>query len=198
MIWQFSYGFSVLDMIISGAVFPLFVSGFSCLALSLPIKTWAVSNNRTNKTALWFDLFHWAKLLETDLDPVQKTWPKTDHTVHTQLSTCRLYFPSHSPLVHISKQAEVPVHKILLPSEKTSLVWSLSFHWHEPRAQDQSDYLSRVSLSWIIWYPSRTQLLYFSLRAHLCHMHLIMLATNGLVSISLLMNPSKRNLHPSC
>lgn len=45
----------------------------------------------------------------------------------------------------------------------------------------------RLVLSRIMW-------LYFDLIAHLCHLYLIAQATNGLVSVSLLMNSSKHNL----
>lgn len=113
--------------------------------------------------------------LSVTLGLFKGTCRETNHIVHRQLFTCSLFFPSHSPLV---QSAEVLLHNntvALKKKKKTSLVWS--FQWQSQREPQSSRtiwlYLCSISLSRIMWHPSGTQLLYFSLIAHLCHMRLI-------------------------
>lgn len=151
MIWQFSYCSSVLDMIIPGAVFPLFVSGFSCLTLSLPFKPeWF----RTIAPAvkLLCDL-----ICFTGLNSLRLTLSLFKKPALKGITLTAFYL-----LPLLTNKPRFRCTKILLPSEKTSLVRSLSFHWHEPRAQDQSDSICPVS-----HYPGLSELNYYILVSEL-------------------------------
>lgn len=137
-------------MTIPGALFPLFVSGFSCLALSFPFKpewfqTMAPAAKKKKKTRCDLICFTGLNSLSLTLSLFKKPALKritlcADSflpAAMTSLLTQLLFKSANKPRFRHTE--------ILLPSEKTSLVWSLSFHRHEPRAQDQSDSICPVS-----------------------------------------------------
>lgn len=121
-----------------------FVSDFICLALALLFKPeWFQTIAPAVK--LLCDLICFINSLRLTLGLLKKS-----ALIRITLSTHNFLPPAFTSLLtHLLFKSATTLRfrctKILPPSEKTSLVWSLSFHWCEARAQGQSDSIRPVS-----------------------------------------------------